>query len=142
MDDFEEIRKAWERREELLSKKKKVDWVGRVATILSVIAWVFAFAVWAVLEAAAPERELRFITSLMQIHYDSPIYVRQQWNETLFPIAFGLLLAALAICILTFLLDALRLRKNTGKHRKSIFILGGGTIVGIIMFLLLVGYPY
>jgi hypothetical protein len=137
MSDFETIRTSGSYN--YIERRKKEDWMVKAATILSLVAWAFAIAVWFVLEAASPDREMRFITSLTQIHFDSPIYIRQQWDDALLAVAFGLLVAALIICIIAFVFNKMRMRRKTDKYRKSVFILGGTTIVGIVAFIIRFG---
>jgi hypothetical protein len=113
-----------------------------MATALNLVAWAVGFAVWIVLEAASPERDMRFISSLLQVHFDSEVVVRNRWDTTLLPLAFGLLLAGLGICVLSFLFNKMRMRRKTDKYRKSIFIVGGVTIAGIVGFLIRFGLPF
>ena len=140
MNEFDSIRNA--REIDYQERRKKSDWMVKMAAILSITSWAVAIAVWFVLEAASPERETRFITSLMQVHFDSPVAVRTQWDATLLPIAFGLLIAALLLCIAAFTFNKLRMRRKTDKYRMSIFIIGGITVAGIIAFLIRFGLPF
>ena len=140
MNDFENIRSA--KAGAYSERRKKEDWMVKAAAILSVIAWGVAIAVWYVLEAAAPEREMRFITSLMETRFDTPTAVRQYWDAALLQSAFGLLAAALIICVIAFIFNKMRMKRKTDKYRKSIFILGGISIIGIIAFLIRFGLPF
>jgi len=113
-------------------RRKKADWIVNLAAILSLLAWLIALAVWVFLDMAAAEREHIF-TRMFEVA------VRGHWDVTLLPIAFGLLIAALCICILAFFLNKLRMKRKTDKYRKSVFIIGGITIIGIVLFLVRFG---
>ena len=139
MDEFEKIRAAKDLYQE---RRKKSDWIVMMATILSIISWAVVIAVWFVLEAASPDREMRFVTSLMQVHFDSPVHIREQWDAAMLPMAFLLLIVALAFCIAAFVFNKLRMRRKTDKYRKSVFIIGGITIIGIVAFLIRFGFPF
>jgi hypothetical protein len=115
-----------------LERRRKSDWIVRMATILSVLSWLVAFSVWVLLDQASPERAHMFSRLF-------GIPVREHWNTTLLPIAFVLLFVALGICILAFLFNKLRMRRKTDKYRKSIFIIGGITIVSIVLFIMRFG---
>jgi len=140
MSDFDRIRTAKE--VSFQDRRKKADWIVKMATILNLVSWAVAVAVWFVLESASPEREMRFVTSLLQVHFDSDIIVRNRWDMTLLPIAFFLLIASLCICIASFMFNKMRMRRKTDKYRKSIIIIGIITILGIIGFLIRFGLPF
>ena len=140
MSDFDRIRTAKE--VSFQDRRKKADWIVKMATILNLVSWAVAVAVWFVLESASPEREMRFVTSLMQVHFDSDIIVRNRWDMTLLPIAFFLLIASLCICIVSFMFNKMRMRRKTDKYRKSIIIIGIITILGIVFFLIRFGLPF
>ena len=140
MNDFDAIRNAKNERG-YLERRRKEDWVVRMATILSLVAWAVIVVVWFVLEAARPERAMEFINSLLRVHFDSPTYARAHWEATLLPPAFGLLIASLVICVVAFVFNKMRMKRKTDKYRKSIFLAGGITIIGIIAFLIHFGLP-
>jgi len=110
-----------------------------MATILSLVSWAVAIAVWIVLDTASPERERRFITSFFSSRFDVEPSVRDYWDMNLLPLAFGLLLAAIAICVGAFFFNKLRMRRKTDKYRKSIIIIGIITILGMVFFLIRFG---
>jgi len=141
MKDIDEIRKS-KGFGTYQERRKKEDWIVKMATILSLVAWAIAITVWFVLSAASPEREMRFITSLLQTHFASPVHVRYYWDAALLPLAFGLLVAALAVCTVAFAFNKMRMRRKTDKYRKSIFILGGVTAIGLVAFLIRFGMPF
>jgi len=141
MDDIETIRSAMIEKEQD-RRRKRADWVMNMAKILTIVAWVAAIAVWFVLEAASPEREASFITSIMRVHFDSPTQIRTSWDETLLPIAFGLLMTALIICAAAFIFNMMRMRRKSDKHRKSLLILGCIAVFGNVVFLLRFGLPF
>ena len=139
MDEFESIRNA---KDDFKERRKKADWIVNMAAILSAISWGVAIMVWFVLEAASPEREMTFIASILRVHFDSPTQIRAYWDTALLPIAFSLLILALATCATGFVFNKMRMRRRTDKYRKSIFILGGITIIGLVVFILQFGLPF
>ena len=116
-------------------RRKKVDWVVRMATIMSFISWVVAFGVWVVLYSAQPEKE-----NMFSRYFN--IEVRDYWDASLLPLAFILLLASLGICVGAFIFNMQRMRRKTDKYRKSIMIIGAITIIGIVLFLVQFGLPW
>ena len=109
-------------------RRKRVDWVTRMATILSITSWTVAFFVWVVIDMAQPEKPNMFTTMFR-------IQVRDYWDTSLLPTAFLLLLASLGICILAFIFNKLRKRRKTDQYKISIFVVGAITILGIVLFL-------
>jgi len=112
-----------------------------MATVLSLIAWAASIAVWVVLDAASPEKEVAWFTSIGRVR-GVEIEIRDYWDTTLLPIAFGLLIAALAICVIAFFFNKMRMRRKTDKYRKSIMIIGAITVIGVVLFLFRFGLPF
>jgi len=128
------------REQSFQERRRKADWIVKMATILSLIAWAVAVAVWVVLDRASPEKEVEWFTSIARKR-GTDIVIRDYWDSTLLPLAFGLLIAALAICVLAFFFNKLRMRRKTDKYRKSIIIIGIITIFGLALFLFRFGLP-
>ena len=57
-------------------------------------------------------------------------------------VAFFLLIAALAICVIAFFFNKARMRRKTDKYRKSVIIIGAITIIGVVLFLVRFGFPF
>ena len=129
------------REQSFQERRKKVDWVVRMATALSVIAWAIAVAVWIVLDRASPERDVGWVTSIGRVR-GTEIHIRDYWDSALLPLAFILLLTALAVCIIAFFFNKARMRRKTDKYRKSVIIIGAITIIGIVVFLIRFGFPF
>ena len=127
------------RESDFQERRRKSDWITRMAAILSFVSWAIAFAVWVVLESASPERERMFITSFLRETMGAETIIRDQWDVTLLPLAFWLLIVSLAICVTAFIFNALRMRRKTDKYRKSVIIIGSVTIIGIVLFLVRFG---
>jgi NDP-sugar pyrophosphorylase family protein len=115
---------------EFQNRRRKSDWLVNTAAIMSILAWVVTFAVWIVLSQAAPHRQTVFF--FVYSVYDR----REYWDSPLLYVAFALLLASLAICTAAFFFNKLRMRRKTDKYRKSVFIIGGVTLLGLIYFLI------
>jgi len=117
---------------EFVERRKKVDWVVRMATILSVLSWVVASAVLFVLDRASPEKEHMFTRMF-------GVTVRGYWETPLLSIALILLIGSLGICIFAFIFNMLRMKRKTDKYKKSILIIGSLTILGIVFFIIRFG---
>ena len=138
----------YHRRQSFQERRRKVDWVVRMATILSLVAWIVAFTVWIVLYVAEPDKRFAFtetavITNTTDFRTEDIAEARRDyWDEALLPIAFGLLVASLIICVVAFVFNAMRMRRKTDKYRKSIMVIGGVTIIGIVLFLIFFGSDF
>jgi len=117
-------------------RKKKADWVSKAATILSFFAWIIMIAVWALLEAAAPERDRRLITSFFDVQFGTAPLIREIWDYTLVYIAYVLLLVSLGTCAIAFFINRMRMKRKSDKYKISIFIAGGITVVVLVAFLI------
>jgi len=117
-------------------RRRKADWVTKMATILSLCSWSIMTAVWIVLETASPEREMTFITSFFNVKFGAETVIRARWDHTMVIAAFVLLLVSLATSVAAFLFNKMRMKRKSDKYKKSIFIIGGITIVALIVFLI------
>ena len=109
------------------NRRKQVDWVVKAATILSVISWLTAVTVILLLDYASPETD-----NLMAIIFE--VTVRTEWDQAFIPIAFGLLILSLIICVAAFVFNMLRMKRKTDRFKKSIFIIGFLNFIGIWIF--------
>ena len=115
------------------NRRKKADWLVKSAAALSIVAWFVAFAVWLLLDVASPD---------MWLNYRGNEVGNANWDDNLLSMVFLLLLLSLAICIVAFVFNKLRMRRKTDKYRKSVFVIGGITIIGIVAFLLRFGSSF
>jgi len=124
--------------EEKKDRRQRVDWVGRMATILSILAWIIMIAVWVVVDTASPERGMRFTQTFFDVHFgvDASSAVRTRWDYTLVFIAYILQFVSMGTCIIAFLFNKMRMKRKSDKYKKSIFIIGGITIVAFIAFMI------
>jgi len=143
MSDFDRIRSMGS--SDYQERRRKVDWVVKMATILSLVSWLNAIAVWFVLDFASPERET-FFSSLARsnrtIFGSQETVIRTEWDGPLVLIAFIMLIVSLAVCVAAFFFNKARMRRKTDKYRKSIIIIGAATIVAIVVFLFTFGLPF
>ena len=119
-------------------RRKRVDWVSRMATILSLCAWGIMIAVWVVLDSASPERGMLFTQSFFQVHFDTDAVsaLRTRWNYPLVYAAYILMLVSLGTCAIAFIMNKMRMKRKTDKYKKSIFIVGGITIIAFVAFMI------
>ena len=113
-------------------RRKKTDWVTKMATALSVVSWIVAFAVIIIIDQAQPEKQ-HFFNRFFNVGE------RDYWITSLLPVALGLLIGSLAICIFAFLFNMLRMKRKTDKYKKSIIVIGVIVVVSIVFFLLRFG---
>lgn len=113
-------------------RRRKTDWVTKAASILSIIAWLLAVVMLLCLDRAQPEKA-GFFTSLFGITVNS------RWNTSLLRTSFLFLVLALGVCALAMIFNIMRSRRKTDKYKKSIIILGGITIIGIVVFIIAFG---
>ena len=141
--DFEEL--DYEKITDLLNKrdeeerrareKKKKDWRAILATLLSLTAFGLMAAVWVVLEAGAPEREMRFITTFFNVHFGAETAVRTSWNKALVYTAYVLQLISLGTCLIASVINIMHIKPKYGKFKMTIFLITGITITAFIFFL-------
>jgi hypothetical protein len=136
--DYDEIMALINKRdaEEKKQKKKKTNWIRSAANIMSLCAWCIMFAVWVLVESAAPAKERVLFTSFFNVKFGSGRTINTQWDYTLLYIAYVLMLISLGICLIGFVLNRTWVMKQGGKYSISNFIIGGITIVSFIMFLI------
>jgi len=119
--------------------KKKKDPLNTAATIFSIVALGIMAAVWVVLEAASPEREMRFITSFFDVQFGTAPVVRTRWNYTLVYVAYVLQLISIGTCLIALVLNYSRSKAKGEKMRKFIFVICGIVIFAFVVFLIRFG---
>ena len=136
--DYEKITELLNQRDEEERRereKKKKDWRSILATVMSFVALCVMFAVWVVLEAAAPEREMRFITSFFNVHFGAESVIRATWNFALVYTAYILQLVSIGACLIASVLNVLHIKPKYGKFKISIFVVSGITLIAFIVFM-------
>ena len=118
-----------------VEKRKRTDWVTRMATILSAVSWFIAFAVWIVLDQAQPIKETFLTRSTYSKEDGSKVEFPKEWDESLLTIALVLLVASLVICVSAFIFNMLRMKRKTDKYKISIIVIGCITGAGLALFL-------
>jgi len=140
--DYDKITDLLNKRDEeerLEKEKKNKDWKSILATVLSLVAFALMAAVWVVLEAGAPEREMRFITSFFNVHFGAETVVRTTWDKTLIYVAYILQLISLGTCLIASVLNIMHIKPKYGKFKITIFIISGITIFAFSFFLVRFG---
>jgi len=122
--------------EEKKDRRQKKDWVGSMATILTLCAWGIMIAVWVVIETASPDREMMFINTFFEAQFGVAGYGRSRWNYALVYTAYILMLVSLGTCAIAFILNKMRMKRKSDKYKTSIFIIGGITIIAFIAFMI------
>ena len=119
--------------------KKKKDPLNTATTIFSIVALGIMAAVWVVLEAASPEREMRFITSFFDVQFGTAPVVRTRWNYALVYVAYILQLISIGTILIALVLNFSRAKAKGEKMRKFIFVIGGVVIFAFVVFLIRFG---
>jgi len=117
-------------------RRKKKDWVGRMATILSLTAWGIMIAVWVVLDAAAPERVQTFTATFFRATFGTEIVTRSRWDYTLVYVAYILMLVSLGASIFAFIFNKMRMKRKSDKYKISNVVIGGITVIVLVVFLI------
>lgn len=112
-------------------RRRQADWVCNSAAILSLLSWVFSIIVLFVLEQAQPQSPDLFTN----IFGTAQTTIRTTWNDTLLPLALIFLVLSTLMCVAAFIFNMMRMRRATDKIRKSVLIIGGLNIIGLIFFL-------
>jgi len=117
-------------------RRKRKDIVGRMATILSLAAWVIMIAVWVVLDAAAPEKVRTFTATFFRATFGTEIVTRSRWDYALVYTAYVMMLISLGASAIAFIFNKMRMKRKSDKYKVSIFVIGGITIIGLVVFLI------
>ena len=117
-------------------RRKRKDWVSRMATVLSLTAWVIMVAVWVVLDAAAPEKVRTFTATFFRATFGTEIVTRTRWDYTLVYFAFVMMLVSLGSSIFAFIFNKMRMKRKSDKYKISNFVIGGITVIGLVVFLI------
>jgi len=135
-DKITEILKKRDEEERLAELKKKRRLRGSLVTILSLIPWLIMIAVWVLIDIASPGREMTFITSFFNVQFGAEPLARPAWNYPLIYIAYVLMLVSLGLCLIAITINILGKRREGEKMKKSVFIIGGITIVAFVFFII------
>ena len=124
--------------EERKDRRQKKDFVSRMATILSLLAWVIMIAVWVIIDTATPNRGMTFTQTFFQVHFgtDAAGAMSTRTNYTLVYTAYILMLVSIGTCIIAFLLNKMRMKRKSDKYKKSIFVIGGITLIAFTAFMI------
>jgi len=122
--------------EEGKNRRRKADWVSKMATILSFCAWCIMLVVWVLYETASPETGMTFTQTFFLEHFgtDATEVMRTRWNNTLLYAAFFLMLVSMGTCVFAFLMNKMRMKRKTDKYKISIFVIGGITVIAFVAF--------
>jgi len=137
--DYDKITDILNKRDEEERKergKKKKDWKQILASSMSLIALAIMAAVWVVLEAAAPEREMKFITTFFNVHFGAQTVIRHSWNYTLLYVAYVLQLVSIGACLISSVINIMHIKPKYGKYKITIFVISGVTLIAFTFFLI------
>jgi hypothetical protein len=121
-------------------RRKKKDWICNMSTILGLSVWVILIAVWALLEMASPEIEFGFLASFGRVHFDMEPVLRRRWDYALVYVAYVLLLISMGTSVIAFLFNRMRMKRKGDRYKKSIFVVGGISVIVFVFFLIRFSY--
>jgi len=120
-------------------EKKKKDWKSIIAFLTSFLAFCMMIAVWVILEAGAPDRDMMFFRTFFTVHDQhftvDPLF-RNTWNKSLVYTAYVLQLVSLGACAIASSINILHIKPKHGKFRISIFIISGITVTAFVFFMI------
>ncbi|MCL2819807.1 MAG: hypothetical protein FWD38_03115 [Oscillospiraceae bacterium] len=137
--DYDKITELLNKRDEEEKRereRKKKDWKSITASVMCLIAFCVMAAVWVVLEMAAPEREMRFITTFFNVHFGAESVIRATWNYPLVYTAYVLQLISLGLCMISSTLNIMYIKPKYKNYKISIFIISGITLIAFIFFII------
>ena len=121
--------------DERKDRRRKINWISVMATLLSLAAWAIMIGVWFVLDAAAPEREYGWL-SFFTVNFDTVPSYRTRWNYNLVYLAYVMMLVSMGSCAISILLGRMRKKRKLDRIHKSVYVIAGITVIGFIVFLI------
>jgi len=118
-----------EMRKGFLERRRGPDAVVKAVWWIVGISWVLIITSILFIDQAKPGSETFFDRIL-------GVSVRNYWEKDLLRYAFYVFLVNLAVCIIGFVLNAMRQKRKTDKISKSIIVLAFATLSGIIWYLI------
>jgi len=120
-------------------RRKRKDWITKLPVILSLVVWSFLITVWMLLEQASPEVEWAFLAGFGRVVFGMEPVLRLHWNRTLVYIAYIFLLVSMGTCAIAVIINKLRMRRKEDRYKKSVFIVGGISVVAFVAFIIRFG---
>jgi len=116
-------------------RRQKRDWVTKMPTILSIMAWGVLAAVWVMLDIAAPDKRHGWL-SFFEVNFGSTIAYNTRWDRGLVNISYILLMVSIGLCLIAFGFNKMRKRRKTDTYRFSVFFVGVVSIIALVAFLI------
>jgi len=133
-EELVELIKEKNEEDEKKDRRKGINWISVMATVLTLAAWAIMIVVWALLDAAAPDKEYGWL-SFFTVNFDTALSYRTRWNYNLVYIAYILMLSSMGACAISILLGRMRKKRKRDKINKSVYVIAGITVIGFIVFL-------
>ncbi|MCL2079793.1 MAG: hypothetical protein FWH17_08135 [Oscillospiraceae bacterium] len=125
-------------REEEKDRRKKKDWITKVPVAVSLFAWCILTATWVVFDYYNP-----FKRTMSRVFASTPKGLSAEqaasvtaWRGVPVNIMYIMLMSAIGLCVVAFFVNRLRMRRKTDKYRKTVFFVGGVSIIAFIVFLI------
>ena len=138
--DYDKITELLKKRdeEEKNARNKKKKLTGGFITVMSLCALCVMTAVWVILEMAAPDRNMMFITTFFDVHEHftvAPVF-RARWNYALVYVAYVLQLISLGTCTIAFVLNLSQKKSKAIKLKGIVIVAGLITVVAFTIFMI------
>ena len=128
-----------EREQSFKNRRRQADWVVNAAAVLSVLAWVVAFAVVLVLDIASDNVQMEGLQAWLASGAAAE-GGGGGWNIVLLrQIGLILLVVSFLCSVAAFIFNMMRMRRKTDKYRKSVIIMGLITLTGIVFYVIRFG---
>lgn len=112
-------------------RRKGPDFWTQWVKISGYIAWAIVLLIISITDNAKPRVETLF-DRLLNVKLDP------KWNIILLEYAFYLLVGLFILCNTTLIINIKRHKRKTDKYNPSIIILTVTSLIGIILFILLI----
>jgi len=112
-------------------RRKGKDLLTKIIFWLSIFSWILVIVMYFIVGFAAPLQNFWVSNYLKED-------ISHGWNYAQLWISVYVLAASLVLCIFGIIFNMMRHKRKTDKYRKSLFIAGGISLIGIIILLILI----
>jgi len=123
------VKSMEEKSKNFVERRKGPDLLLKLINVIVFFSWLLIIAILTITAKAGPE-SATFFDRLLQVD------IRNTWDAGLAQYMFYLMLVLLLLCVLGIAFNAARHRRRSDRYRISLFIMGGASVIGIIVYLI------